>query len=296
MAISASIPTTTVGRQYHIDCAYGDLSRYILVPGDPDRVARIGIEHSNRPNWHPGFFEHLYGLPFWPLNPYQVVSTKRGNRIINSSYEDMRFSAAATGMSPGSAGIIITELLEIGCDRLIRAGTCGSIRGQRVGDIVIINEGIRRFDGYTHLYVEPEFRALADQQLTEFLVDAATQLGYKQDQNLHVGPACTTTDFYLGQGRPWTEQITPYMRAEMEKRYSEVVDGTDALIFEMEASVLLTLALLHNAKAGGLCLVVADRVRNEFATTEQIHEGEIKIGKIALEALKRMYGLDSRNS
>ncbi len=297
-SLSASRPTTSMGKQYHIDCAEGDLFRYILTPGDPDRVIRIATKLFDKPGWYPQFFEHFYDLPFWPFRPYEIKSTKRGNRVLNGHYSDAPISEAATGMGPSSAGIIITELLGVGCDRFIRVGTCGSIREQiHVGDIVIINEGIRKYDGFTYMYAKPKFRAMADSVLTDLLIESGQELGYGLGQNLHVGSACTTSDFYLGQGRSWIEErMTRYMIRNMRERYKEVMKNTDALIFEMEASVLLTLASLSGAKAGGLCLVVADRVRDEFATTEQIHGGEYAIGRIACEAMKKMYEIDLRNS
>jgi len=30
-------------RQYHINCKVGDLSKYLLIPGDPKRVEKIAI-------------------------------------------------------------------------------------------------------------------------------------------------------------------------------------------------------------------------------------------------------------
>ena len=53
--------------------------------------------------------------------------------------------------------------------------------------------------------------------------------------------------------------------------------------FEMEGSCLLTLGSLFNIRAGVICVVVADRVRNEFKITDQM---EKDVALVACEAIK----------
>ena len=53
--------------------------------------------------------------------------------------------------------------------------------------------------------------------------------------------------------------------------------------FEMESSCLFTLSSLFQVRAGCVCVVVADRVRDEF----KVNDGaEMLPAKVAIEAMK----------
>ena len=41
---AATRPEMDEGLQYHIRCRRGDVERYVLLPGDPERVDRIAAE------------------------------------------------------------------------------------------------------------------------------------------------------------------------------------------------------------------------------------------------------------
>jgi len=278
MAIAtADKPLTSSGKQYHINAGPGDLPRYVLLPGDPDRCVTIAEETWDK--------------------PYKIVSTKRGNKIIRGKHHGVDISACATGMGTPATAIILSELMEIGCDGFIRVGTCGSFRPEiHAGDLVIMEGAVRDYDGVTYLYAPPDFKAVGDSGITNALISSGEKLGLSLGKNLHVGNSCSTTDYYIGQGRPWGNEssMTPHMLEQMNMRLKEVKEKTDALIFEMEASVVFTLATLHGARAGGICLVVADRCRNEFLSTEEIHEGEKLMGRVACGAVELLHKLDLR--
>jgi len=272
---TADKPLASSGKQYHINAGPGDLPRYVLLPGDPDRCVTIAED-----SWD---------------GPYEIVSTKRGNKIIRGKCRGVDISACATGMGTPSTAIILSELMEIGCDGFIRVGTCGSYRPEiHAGDLVVMKGAIRDYDGVTYLYAPPDFKAVADKKIVDALISSCEKHGLSLGKNFHVGNACSTTDYYIGQGRPWGDKssITDHMISQMEKRFKEVTENTDTSIFEMEASAVFTLASLRGVRAGGICLVVADRCRNEFLSTEEIHEGERIMGRVACGAVKLLYNHD----
>jgi len=273
---TANRPLTSSGKEYHINAGRGDLPHYVLLPGDPDRCVTIAEDA-------------------WD-GPYEIISTKRGNKIIRGKFHGVDISACATGMGTPSATIILSELMTVGCDTLVRVGTCGSIRrGIHAGDLVIMEGAVRDYDGVTHLYAPQDFKAVADSEITNALISSGEKLGLSLGKNLHVGNSCSTTDYYIGQGRPWGDEgsMTPHMIEQMNRRFKEVTDKTDALIFEMEASAIYTLASLHGVRVGGICLVVADRCENKFLSTEEIHDGEKLMGKVACGAVELLYKHDS---
>jgi uridine phosphorylase len=273
---TANRPLTSSGKQYHINAGPGDLARYVLLPGDPNRGIAIA--------------EDLWGVP------YKLISEQRGNKVIRGKYNGVDISSCATGMGPSSTAIILRELANIGCDTLIRIGTCGSFREQiHAGDLVVLNGAIRKYDGLTGLYAPPDFEAAADKRIVDVLTLSGQKCGLTLGKNLHVGRSCTTNDYFIGQGRPWGDEkeMTPYMTEQMKKRFKDVTENTDALIFEMEASVIFTHARLLRLRAGGICLVVADRVRNEFLSTEEMYDGEKIMGKVACGAVELLYKSDS---
>jgi uridine phosphorylase len=61
------------------------------------------------------------------------------------------------------------------------------------------------------------------------------------------------------------------------------------LNFEMEASMLLTLAGIYGLRAGAVCTVFADRTTGEFRT-----EGEGRASRVASRAVSLLAAMDDR--
>ncbi|MBL7170130.1 MAG: hypothetical protein ISS48_03860 [Candidatus Aenigmarchaeota archaeon] len=300
MTITADRPTTSSGKQYHINLGTGDLVGYVFVPGSPDRVV----------GW----------TDLWDSS--RILSTKRGLTSASGRYENTNVGACATGMSGGSAAIVINELAAISRDGeeelirgVIRGGTCASIRPyMHPGDLVVLNGAIGMYDGVTYEYLGKGFLELgliellkyvsprlynkltlpsfADKEFTQALIESAQSRGYVLRQNLHVGRSCSTADFFLGQGRP---AYNGYMTRKSRKRLRQLQRFTDTLIFEMEASTLFTLATLFGLRVAGICGVVADRHGNEFLGTDEIKELEREIGLVLLETANSLNMRESKS-
>ena len=265
MGISATKPTTSTGKMYHINCGHNDLPSYVLVPGDPGRVKTIAELWTDQ----------------------YVVSDKRGLLSMRGTYEQKDIGACATGMGGPSAAIVAIELAGIGTETMIRVGSCGSIVPNiREGNLVIIEDALSGYDGITQCYFDvlPE-RFVVTPRIKNALLKAALQQGYNLEDNLHFVTTATTSDFFLGQGRPLPNS---YDTTYSQKIVDEVREK-GAKIFEMEASVLFALAKIMNYDTGGICGVVANRVTNSFLGTNEILEMERDLGKIASEAVRLLY-------
>ena len=78
-------------RQYHIDLGPGELAEYILLPGDPDRTARIASR-------------------------FESIEFERRHREFASAtgrYRGQRVSVVSTGIGTDNVEIVVAEILAI---------------------------------------------------------------------------------------------------------------------------------------------------------------------------------------
>jgi uridine phosphorylase len=241
---------------YHIQCKEGDLSPYVLLPGDPERVIKIG--------------------KCW--DRYSEIAFHREYRSIRGTYKGIDVSCISTGIGSPSAGIAVEELARIGCHTLIRVGSTGVLQDIPCGDL-IISLGSIRFEGTSREYIFPEYPALAHFEVILSLIEACECLDYAY----RLGIGASTDSFYVGQGR---KGFKGYVQSTYA-HFIEDLQKASVVNFEMETSCILTLSSLFGLRAGALCVVFANRVTGEFMQC-----GEEKAGKTASEAIKILHEWD----
>ena len=132
-------------RQYHIGLGPGELADYILLPGDPDRTARIASR-------------------------FESCEFERRNREFASAtghYKGQRVSIVSTGIGTDNVEIVVAEILAI-VDRptFIRVGSCGALQPEiQLGDLVI-SSGAVRLEATTSFFVHDGYPAVADYEAT----------------------------------------------------------------------------------------------------------------------------------
>ncbi len=255
--ISAERPQTEEGYQYHIACKPGDVSRYVLLPGDPGRVPKISS--------------------LW--DEAREIAFHREYRTHTGKYKGVPISVTSTGIGGPSTAIAVEELAAIGADTFIRVGSTGAIQpGMEIGDLIIAKAAVR-LEGTSKQYVRVEYPAVADLEVTLALIEAAETLGVPY----HIGITASTDSFYLGQGRPGLNNYFPSFARNIidDLRQANVTN------FEMEAATLYTLASIYGLRAGCVCSVFANRVTNEFGT-----KGEREAAMVASEAVKILHEWD----
>jgi len=241
------------GLQYHIGCKRGEVAPYVLMPGDPFRVPKIAKD------WSEG----------------KKIAFHREYQTYTGKIDSVPISCVSSGIGAPSLAVALEELVAIGSNTFIRVGTTGSIQPEiKIGDMVI-TIGAVRLDGASKDYVIPEYPAVAHYQIVEALIKAAEKLKVKY----HVGITATTDTFYCGQGRPGFNNYLPSFKEKILKDLQKA----KVLNFEMEAACLLTLANIFGVKAGAVCVVIADRVRNKFKISDEMEE---LAGKVATEAVR----------
>ncbi|WP_292320191.1 uridine phosphorylase [Caldisphaera sp.] len=250
--ISAKKPETKEGKQYHISLSSGEVSKYVLLPGDPDRVDIITSY----------------------MDSYKIISSHREYRTANGKYKGVDISVTSTGIGGPSISIALEELLRIGSNTFIRVGTSGALQSYiDIGDL-IIGTGSYRLDGASSDYVEKAYPAVASFEIVNALIQAAESLNIRY----HVGLVASTDTFYVGQGRPGFNGYLPKNKENIVEELMKL----NVMAFEMEAATLFTLSQIFNARAGCVCAAIANRIKDEFIPNVGINNAS----KVALEAIK----------
>lgn len=239
------------GREYHIACKRGDLARYLLIPGDPERVPKIAS--------------------FWDAS--REVVSHREFRVFTGVFKGVPLSALSSGIGPAAMAIVVNEAARVGVETFIRVGSCGAIQENiDCGDLVI-SVGAVRLDGTSESYVPSEFPAVANYEVVLALVEAAESLGVKY----HVGLTATTSDFYAGQCRAFFREDV-----RQENNLLERLRKAKVLNLEMECAPLFVIASLLGLRAGAVCAVFANRCKDVF----QPGAGEEDAIRVANEAVR----------
>jgi uridine phosphorylase len=254
-----AIPDTQ--RQYHIDLGPTELAEYILLPGDPDRVALIAARFDD-------------------------IEFERQNREFASAtgtFGGRRMSVVSTGIGTDNVEIVVAEILAItNRPTFIRVGSCGVLRDDIALGELVITSGAVRLEATTKFFVDDGYPAVADYVAVAALVEAAHRLGHRA----HVGITATAPGFYGAQGRPIPQ---------LPIRFPDLADDMTrqgVTNFEMEASALLVLAGLAKCRAGVVCTAYAQRVSGAFVQGEQKEQAESACIETGLEALRLLAEMD----
>jgi uridine phosphorylase len=252
-------------QQYHIALGPGEVAEYILLPGDPDRVPRIGA-----------LFDSV-----------ELERRHREFASVTGLYRGQRVSAISTGIGTDNAEIVLAEILAVTeSPTLIRVGTCGALQpGIALGDLVI-STGAVRLESTTSWFVHEGYPAVASHEAVLALVEAAERLGHRY----HLGVSATAAGFYGAQGRPIPQLPIrfPGVAEEMTRQ--------GILNFEMEASAVLILAALAGRRAGVVCTVFAQRTTGDFLMGEARERAERSVIETGLEALTILADMDRATS
>ncbi|HEX7949865.1 MAG TPA: nucleoside phosphorylase [Candidatus Limnocylindrales bacterium] len=250
-------------RQYHIGLGPGELAEYVLLPGDPDRTARIASR-----------FESI-----------ELEHRHREFASVTGRYRGRRVSVVSTGIGTDNVEIVVAEILAI-TERptFIRVGSCGALQPEmRLGDLAITS-GAVRLESTTSFFVHDGYPAVADYEAVVALIEAAERLGHRY----HVGVTATAPGFFGAQGRPIPQLPIRYPDLAEEMARQRVMN------FEMEASALLILASLARCRAGVVCAVYADRTTGDFVTGERKDLAEADCVETGLESLLVLADMDEQ--
>jgi len=251
-------------RQYHIALERGELAEFVLLVGDPGRVAKVAAH-------------------------FDAVELERSNREITTAtgqYRGMRLSVMSTGMGTDNVEIVLAEVLEITSHpTFIRVGSCGALQPEiAVGDLVI-STGAVRLENTTSFYVDPGYPAIAHRDVVWALQMACRQLGYRH----HVGLTATASGFYAPQGRAMRTLPVRYPELAEELRRQGVAN------LEMESSALFVLAGLAGLRSGTVCAAYAQRTDGTFLEGAAKEAAEARCIDAGLAGIHLLWEIETDN-
>lgn len=241
---------------YHIQVAPGEVGRYVIMPGDPKRCAKIAA-----------YFDD-------PV----LIADNREYVTYTGTLDGVKVSVTSTGIGGPSAVIAMEELYRCGADTFVRIGTCGGMQPEVKSGDVVVATGAIRMEGTSREFAPLEFPAVADLTVTNALVNAAKQKGCP----FHTGVVQCKDSFY-GQHEPETKPVS----YELMNKW-EAWKRLGCLASEMESAALFVVASYLHVRVGSCFLVVANQEREKLGLKNPVvHDTDMAI-QVAVEAIRQM--------
>lgn len=266
---ASQLVLTSDGAVYHLKLFPEQLADTVILVGDPNRVELVS-----------SFFDD--------------IEFRVSNREINTHtgyYRGKRISVISTGMGTDNIDIVLNELdalvnvdlksREIKKEKtslnLIRIGTSGALQNDiPVGESFVAGEMALGLDGLLYFYkdasqvIEKDFTDafITQTHYPDFLprpyaVKASAKLLKLLAPGCIKGVTATSPGFYGPQGRVLRlDVVDPMMNKKIEDFSFQTQRITN---FEMESSALYGLSRLMGHEALTICLIIANRVTEEFA-------------------------------
>ncbi len=243
-------------KQYHIQVGEGDVGKYVILPGDPTRCAKIA-EYFDDPI---------------------LVADNREYVTYTGYLDGVKVSVTSTGIGGPSASIAMEELVKAGADTFIRVGTCGGMQlDVKSGDLVIAT-GAVRMEGTSKEYAPIEFPAVADIGIVNALIASAGEM----KEEYHAGVVQCKDAFY-GQHAPEAMPVS----YELLNKW-EAWKRLGCLASEMESAALFIVASTLHVRVGSVFLVVANQERErEGLENPVVHDTDMAI-RTAVQAIRKL--------
>ena len=252
------------GAIYHLNLHPDQLADDVIMVGDPGRVDLIA-----------SFFDK--------------IEVKRQNRelITRTGYfNGKRITALSTGMGTDNLDIVMNELdlktrmpkEEHRSLNLIRLGTCGALQPEiEVEDNCVATRYAIGLDGLLYFYEkhkEVNEIAMRDAFIKQmdypkdlplpYVVEGSKDFFDRLAQGYYQGVTATAPGFYGPQGRT----LRMHLSYPENNRKIEAFEyqGWRVCNFEMESSALYGLGKMMGHNCLTICVVVANRVTEKFAT------------------------------
>jgi purine-nucleoside phosphorylase len=228
----------------HLSAEPGDFADTVLLPGDPLRAQYIA--------------ERCFDEP-------RQVNAVRNALAFTGTYQGMPVSVLGTGMGIPSASIYSAELVtEYGVERLVRVGSCGSVREDVSIRDVILAAGACTDSGVNRArYAGLDFAAIADFGLLRTAAQAAENRGIA----VQVGNVHSSDLFYDPRG------------------LTETMTAMGVLAVEMEAAGIYGVAAEHRARALTVLTVSDHLLTGEKTSSDERQSTFDEMVDVALDGL-----------
>jgi len=248
-------------RRYHIGLAPGELAEYVLLVGDPERVAKVAQR-------------------------FDSVELERSSREIKTAtgrYRGMPLSVLSTGMGTDNVEIVLAEAIEITQHpTFIRVGSSGALQPEIALGHLIVSTGAVRLENTTSFYVGDGYPAIAHRDVVWALEAACRELGHPY----HMGLTATASGFFAPQGRRMHALPVRYPDLAEELRREGVAN------LEMESSALFILAGLAGLRSGTVCAAYAQRTDGTFLEGAAKEAAEARCIDAGLAGIHLLWTID----
>lgn len=248
------------GMQYHIGVKVGEVGKYVLLPGDPKRCAKIAAHFDD------------------PV----LIADNREYVTYTGTLDGVKVSVTSTGIGGPSASIAMEELVKCGADTFIRIGTCGGMQLNVMSGDAVIATGAVRMEGTSKEYAPIEFPAVANIEVVNALMASAKEANVPY----HTGVVQCKDSFY-GQHSPERMPVS----YELLNKW-EAWKRLGCLASEMESAALFTVASSLGVRAGSVFLVVANQERERAGLENPVVHDTDKAIKIAVESIRKLIKAD----
>lgn len=252
--------------EFHLKIKKGDIGRYVILPGDPDRVEEIAKY----------------------LTDAKKVAQNREYNIYTGFIDNIPVSVCSTGIGGPSTAIAVEELIHCGADTFIRIGTTGGMAKQvESGDLCIANAAIRA-EGTSYEYLPSGYPAVSDFEVTSALVNAAQELSdNKKGNSYHIGVVHSKDSFY-GQTMPDTMPT----KNTLKDRWDGYIKA-GCLSSEMECSALFSVALTRGVRAGAVLAAIWNMEKSYSGESDNQCLSTDRAIRCAVEAVRILIKADN---
>lgn len=248
------------GKQYHTGVGPEDIGKYVIVPGDPKRCAKIAQY----------------------LEDAKLVADVREYTTYTGYLEGEKVSVTSTGIGGPSAAIAIEELSKCGAHTFVRVGTCGGMQEEVLSGDIVIASGAIRMEGTSREYAPIEYPAVPHVDVLNALITSANTQGIRN----HAG-VVQCKDSFFGQHEP---EVMPVSYELCNKWEAWVRMG--CLASEMESAALFIAGSFLRVRVGSCFLVVANQERaKKNLPNPQVHDTDLAI-KVGVGAIRELIKKD----
>ncbi|KAL8425142.1 hypothetical protein Efla_006103 [Eimeria flavescens] len=238
--------------QPHINLRKDQVQPVVLTVGDPQRVDKI----------------------LALCDSYEELAFNREYRSADAVVRGQHFTVISHGVGVSASLICFEELIKLGAKIIIRAGTCGSLKPEKIktGDVYVPYAVGRDVDA-TDLYVPRGLPAVA----TPRIYDALLKAGKDLKVPLHSGVGLSSGLFY-----PLNDEFVQHL-----KKWGQLVD-----VVEFEFQALFIVGIARGIETGGIVTVDGSPLQwdqdNYDPKGKACDEGKTQMLRVAVETCARL--------
>ena len=252
-------------RQFHIQAKKGEVGRYCILPGDPDRVPKIAAYLENA----------------------EQIAKNREYNVYTGYLNGEKVTVCSTGIGGPSAAIAVEELIKCGADTFLRIGTSGGIDLKVYGgDLIIANSAIRS-EGTTYEYLPMGYPAVADFDVIDALRYSAEKLSTDENGNrYHIGVVHSKDSFY-GEVEPDNAPVGE----DIKYRWDAYL-RCGCLTSEMECAAVFAVGIARRARCGAVLTALWNVERSKAGLPDNITDDSTRAIKCVIGAIERLIEKD----